>query len=160
MRNGKILRVWIEQVTDTDPDTSDLGTYSNHPGPDDRTIDREHDGSCGRNEYRYFIAAMSGEETGNPESVRQDYDRMESFSRGDWGYIGIIAKAELQLTRNGTIQILRSGGLWGVESDSGNDYLQEVADEELETLRRELSAIGFSTEQIERAFDGVGHKDA
>lgn len=152
MRNGKILNVRIELKTDDCPDLSLIGTYSNQPGDKDKTIDRKERGDQNRNEFQYFIATMSGDDTGNPDSVAQDYARMEAYSNGEWCMIGIIAKAEVQTARNSTIQTIRSGGLWGIESDSDDDYFKEVADEQLSELRMELEAIGFSTAQIDRAF--------
>jgi hypothetical protein len=151
-RKPKILRVWIEHRTDVDPDTSHLGEYSNTPT--EIAVDRKERGDMGRGEYRYFNPAMSGEETGNPDSPEQDYQRMEALQRGDWAYIGVIAKAEVQLTSD-LVQVLRSGGLWGVESDSGADYLKEVADEELCSLRTELEAVGFGRRAIAKAFANV-----
>lgn len=100
-----------------------------------------------RDEYRYFIAAMSGETTGNPDSVRQDYDRMESLNRGDWCYYGISAVAEVWNPKTHTTQKIRSGGLWGIESDSGN-YLEEVEQEQLTELSTELSSLGFGKRAI------------
>lgn len=151
-RKVKILSVTIQHKVDDSPDKSWIGKYSNAAGDDDKTIDREERGDAGRGEYRYFIAANSGEETGNAASVEEDYKRMESYNRGDWCFYGIIAKAQVQLARHSTIQTIRSGGLWGVESDSGDDYLNEVADEELAHLRGELEAIGCTTKQIDAAF--------
>ena len=81
-----------------------------------------------------------------PEDVRQytlqDYLRLESLDHGDWCYIGIIAKAEVQTNRNSTTQTITSGGLWGIESDSG-DYINQVKADELYGLAIELKAIGF-----------------
>ncbi len=151
----KILKVWIEHTPDNDPDTSHYGQYSNTPGP--IAIDRKDRGDMGRNEFRYFNPAMSTEETGNPCSCDQDYRRMETLNRGDWCYIGISAKAEVQLTDD-TVQILCSGGLWGVESDSSQQYLAEITIEELGQLRAELTAIGFSKRAINQAFASVTTK--
>ncbi len=105
----------------------------------------------GWHEYRYFNAALSAEETGNPESVEQDYRRMETLNRGDWCFIGIYAVAEVQLQTRGTIQTIRSPGLWGIESDSGDDYFDEVGKEELASLVSELQAAGFTRAQVKRA---------
>lgn len=148
----KILSITVRKEIDTDPDTSYLGRYSNDPGPD--SIDREARGDMGRNEYRYFIPGMTAEETGNPESPEQDYQRSEALNRGDWNYIGLWAEAEAQLTNNGPVQTIRSGGLWGVESDSG-EYLAEIAKEELSQLRDELEAMGFAKKDIDEAFADV-----
>jgi hypothetical protein len=78
---------------------------------------------------------------------------MEGLNNGDWSFIGIIAKAEV-VTGNGIMQTIRSGGLWGVESDGGS-YLDEVGKEELESLREELTALGFGKRAIDYSFKNV-----
>jgi hypothetical protein len=143
-----IRRIWIDKSLDENPDTSYIGEYSDNPGPNDRTIDRMAMGDQKHNQYRYFVAAMSGKETGNLGSVKQDYERMEAFNKGEWHYLGIVAKAEIQTSQNSVIQTICSYGLYGIESDSGPNYLQSVAEEELQGLVIELKAIGFSKEQI------------
>lgn len=153
MRNGKILSVRIERAADTAPDTSYLGEYSNS-ATSPAAIDRQERGDCGR-EYRYFNPAMTGEETGNPDSPEQDYQRMESLNRGNWWYIGIIAKAKIQTGRNSVIQTISSGGLWGIESDSDSAYLDQVRREELSSLFGELKRIGFSEAQIHKAYENI-----
>ena len=147
----KIISIRLVSVVDTDPDFSWIGEYTSSPGPDDRTIDRQERGDCGRGEYRYFVAAMSGKETGNPESVEQDYARMEDYNRQGWCFVGIQAIAEVQMTKNGPIQKVRSGGLWGIESDSGDAHFQEVGKDEMHDLTSELKAMGFTDKQIKAA---------
>ena len=155
---GKVIRhVRLIREVDTSPDTSWIGEYTSEPGPDDRTIDREERGDAGRNEYRYFIAAMSGEETGNPKSVEEDYRRMELLNRGDWCFFGISAEATVVV--GGTIQTIRSGGLWGIESDSGDAYFREVGNEQLSELRDTLTQLGFTEEQLIDAFHGAEDSD-
>lgn len=68
--------------------------------------------------------------------------------------IGIIAKAEV-VSAQGICQTIRSGGLWGIESDSGKEYLEEIATEELGQLREELAGLGFSDRQIYYAIQRV-----
>lgn len=152
MTGKKILSVKIKREVDTDPDLSFLGEYSNSAG--DNAIDREERGGRGHGEYRYFNCAMSGEDTGNPDSPEQDYKRAEAYNAQQWCMIGIWVEAEVILSGD-TVQHIRSGGLWGIESDSGEDYFEEVQGEELSSLRDELEAIGFSKRQIDRAFKDV-----
>lgn len=65
---------------------------------------------------------------------------------------GIIAKAEIQLVEGSPIQTIHSGGLWGVESDCGAEYLSKVQEDQLAQLHDELTRIGFTTRQIKYAF--------
>lgn len=124
----------------------------------------EH-GDMSRNEYRFFNPSFNYvDKDGNarPENtpaevrkyVRQDYDRMESLNRGDWCFLGIRVEAEVQLTGDLT-QTITSGGLWGIESDSGKDHIQETIREEMANLKTELLALGFSKRAIATAFKNV-----
>jgi hypothetical protein len=145
----RILRVTIHRDVDGSPDLSWLGEYTNRPS--EHSVDRQERGDIGRHEYRYFTPALTGEETGNADSPVQDYERMEAYNRGDWCMVGVWAEAEVQL--GGTIcQRIRSGGLWGIESDSG-DYLDDVAKEELASLETELASVGFTPRQITKALE-------
>ena len=123
-------------------------------------------GECGdmeRNQYRYFNPNWQNYKGDTAENIRkycrQDYERMESLNRGNWFYLGIRADAEVsvQLRR---VQTITSGGLWGIESDSGRDYLESVEKDELMDLRKELKAFGFSSRAISAAFKNVERKDS
>ena len=82
---------------------------------------------------------------------------MESLNRDDWCFVGLRAEAEVQ-TGSDVVQRITSGGLWGVESDSGKDYLDTVAREELSQLKDELVGLGFSRRAIATAFKNVQEK--
>ncbi len=68
-----------------------------------------------------------------------------------WHCMGIRAKAEIKLPRqvqgqNGMetvyrLQTVTSGGLWGVESDSGDIHLNSIAREEFEELKNDLEQL-------------------
>jgi hypothetical protein len=160
LANGPVVvRVKVEHELEPCPDPFDLGEYSNTPGPEDRTIDRmfppddaspqyDHLG-----EFRYFIAAMSGEETGNPESVAQDYRRMEAYNLGEWRMMRIIATAEVQyLIGDGChrIERLSSRGVWGVESDADVADIAAIEQDELNDLRRHLEVFGVDCADFDR----------
>ena len=132
----------IRIIREADPfaDLSDLGEYSNTPGA--VAIDRAARGELSPREFRYFNPAMTGEETGNPDSPEQDYQRMQAYNRGEWQMMGVHAEAVLECP-NKPRQVIRSGGLWGVESDSDEAYFAEVADEELAALRDILAAFAI-----------------
>lgn len=162
----KILSVRIERATDTDADLSHLGKFTDdyndcaiirlgkHKGtfacgvPDDDLPPR---GQC----YRYFLPTMTGEETGNPESPEQDWKRAEAFNAGEWHMLGIVAKAVVWNPATEVTQTIRSGGLWGIESDSDAGYLASVEADELSSLRAELLALGLKPRAIAYAFKTV-----
>lgn len=142
----RILSVTVKRVQDESPDLSWIGEYGNSP-KSPAAIDREERGERGHGEYRYFNPQLTGEETGNPQSPEQDYERMEAYSRGEWCMLGIIAEAEVQFTAT-TVQTISSGGLWGIESDGGADYFTEVEEEQLSALADELAAMGIGKRAI------------
>lgn len=126
--------------------------------------------SWNRREYQYFNPSFNYVDRfgkalpdNTPEEirkyVRQDYERMERLNAGDWCYIGIRAYASVQLTKDGPLQEISSGGLWGIESDSDKDYLADVEKEKLSDLRTQLHALGFSQRAISAAFRDVERKD-
>lgn len=70
--------------------------------------------------------------------------RMEAWQDGEWQYVGVVACAEVYIPIGGgsfRVMTLRSGGLWGIESDAG-DYLRDVFEEEKAALIGELTALG------------------
>lgn len=78
-------------------------------------------------------------------------DRKEAFRRGDFSFVGIRAEAEIVV--DGIVQHITSGGLWGVESDAGNPYICEVANEEYNDLRRILKTLGVPTSELPMEVD-------
>jgi hypothetical protein len=90
--------------------------------------------------------------------IEEDCERCESLNRGNWCYLGIIAKAKVVLA-DGVVQAIRSGGLWGIESDSGEDYLSGVEKDELANLRKQLEAVGFGKRAIDYAFRNVEREE-
>lgn len=174
----RILKIEVKRMDDESPDTSYLGTYSNH-ADNEYAIDRAHTLDCpvnnepldnvedhcqcethnlGRNEYRYFNPATTDPHE-TPEQNRKDarfsYERMESLNDGNWSYIGIRAQAEILI--DSVTQRITSGGLWGIESDSEPAYLKEIEDEELSSLRDILHNLGFSKRAIATAVKDIQH---
>lgn len=148
----RIESIRVIREVDIDPDLSWLGEYSNEPGAN--AIDRQERGDMGRNEFRFCNITLSGEQTGNPASVEHDYRRLEDYNRGGWCMMGVYAVAEVII--GGTIQRIRSGGLYGVESDAGNDYWAELGREQLAELADILKELGFSPRSIKAASPADG----
>lgn len=82
--------------------------------------------------------------------VLEDYRRCEALNNSEWNYIGIVSKASV-VGAFGVVQTLRSGGLWGIESDSSGDYIRQVEDEELATLSTILKGFGCGARAGRRA---------
>jgi hypothetical protein len=117
-------------------------------------------------EYPYFAPYACGEKPGSPEYKKyamQAFERMERLSRGSWCFIGIIAKAQIGIPDgqgNYTLQTIVSGGLWGIESDSGKDFIEETEKEELSDLSENLTSLGFGKRAIAYAMKNVERKEA
>ncbi len=75
-------------------------------------------------------------------------DRQTAYNRGDFSFVGIYVTAETTVfypERNwGTTQSFRSAGLWGIESDSGIEYFQQVAHDEALSLVGEPQAYNVN----------------
>lgn len=147
----------IKHIIDTNPDTSFIGEYSDTW--QDGVIKR---GNVTSREYKYFIPATSykehwqglhklGYSRGDCDYlarkyVYEDYNRMESLNRDDWYFIGIEAEAIVKYPigqGNYRLEYFRSGGLWGIESDS-KDYIKEVESDQLYNLKEHLKAFNIS----------------
>jgi len=75
-------------------------------------------------------------------------DRKKSYEQGCFNFCGVRAKIRLEIP-NGESKILQSiesPGLWGIEDDSGEDYFNEVFEEEKETLIQMLETMGMQVE--------------
>ena len=71
----------------------------------------------------------------DPDYRREDQERLDAWRRGDWHFVGIRAKAQINLPYGTnpdcwiTSEIV-SPGLWAVESDAGDNYFRQVFEEE------------------------------
>ena len=73
-------------------------------------------------------------------------DRLKSYKKGDFELQGVRAEAEVVI--EGITQTLTSGGLSGIESDSEENFFDEIIAKEWETLRAVLKTVGVPTEQL------------
>lgn len=89
-----------------------------------------------------------------------DEDGRRLADYGDtWHMIGVVTEATIQTSDDGRTWLantVRSMGIWGVESDSTEDYLRELEREEIEGLRAALVDLGFPASQIQQALAGAG----
>jgi hypothetical protein len=76
-------------------------------------------------------------------------DRMNDFKAGKWCYIGVRARAVIEIPYGSAIVAyqLFSPGVWGVESDAMEDYLNEL-------FMDEVGQMKVHFEQL-RDFDAV-----
>jgi len=140
----RITKITLKRVVDPSPDLSWLET----------TIE---DGKIASS-YRYSdkdIAEYGLDRV--REWVAEDHKRLAECGQ-TWHMIGLFAEATVHTSADGgtdegtwLFNTIRSGGIWNVESDSDEQYLQGLEAEELDQLRFVLADLGFTAEQIEEA---------
>ena len=114
-----ITAVRIVHQVDADPNLSWLGEYTDAiPGgvADTQVVDREEKGDLCRGERRYFVGGANYKAEPEAEARKytfQDYERVESYNRGDWTMLGISAEADVEVDAGVECdtQTIRSGGL-------------------------------------------------
>lgn len=75
---------------------------------------------------------------------RADLARLTAYYQGHWHMIGIRAVATIWVQRDNyrTNYEITSPGLYGIESDSEESYLQSVYKEECSVLQSDIAAMG------------------
>jgi len=92
---------------------------------------------------QYDINSKDSEER---KHALQDKKRLEAYYNNEWHFVGVQAVAEIRI--NGISQTISSGGLWGIESDSSDEYFDEIFEEEKEQLKDVLLQLGFTEKEI------------
>ena len=87
------------------------------------------------------------------DEVRQRMEeRKRAYEFGGWHMIGVRAAATTLWLDDDNIGVvgpnITTPGIWGVESDAGEEYLDKLYREELGTLIDMLKAMGFSDADI------------
>lgn len=84
----------------------------------------------------------------------EDCERLRKFYAGHWWMEGIILKASIAVSDDGTHwaydEITTS--LWEIESDGGEDYKATIVKDLSAELEHELTLWGFSHDEILNAF--------
>lgn len=78
---------------------------------------------------------------------KADQKRKADYGNG-WEMVGIRVVIAVVLP-SGTVQTFKSGGLWGIDSDSDESYFNEVALEEYVALRADLEALNIDAAQLD-----------
>lgn len=75
-------------------------------------------------------------------------DRLEQYRQGSFDYVGLRATVEVPIPYGADRILVRieSPGLWGIESDSGEDYFDSIFQEESETLADMLAELGVKVQ--------------
>jgi len=99
-----------------------------------------------------FLEEMKGKDK---KWAEHDTKRLANYGN-DWAMMGIKVKAEIYIPKKSTppswqIQEISSGGLWGIETDSGDDYINGIEKEEMEDLIDNLKYFKISKKEIKKA---------
>ena len=78
-------------------------------------------------------------------------ERLAAYRNGDFGFIGVRASVEIRVPhgRSSIMQRIVSPGLWGIEDDSGTDYLESVFQEEVGILKSMLEELNCRVDNVE-----------
>lgn len=141
-RNYGRVTLTIGTEADYSPDYSYLGEFSNYKHPrtiDEKLVDRrkgialDHRGIWrnerghiqpapeilrGGGEYQYTFHSNGCDRV---KYALEESARMEELERGNWYYLGVSATVTFDGAEIGR------ASLWGIESDSGDSYIQEEA---------------------------------
>ena len=82
----------------------------------------------------------------DPDYRQEDQRRLAAWRSGDWHFVGIRAKALIQIPYGTNPQCwitseMVSPGLWGVESDCDDWYVQHVYQDERDILLDMLTSL-------------------
>jgi hypothetical protein len=80
------------------------------------------------------------------EGVEELADRLAEYKRGGFEFMCVRAVAEVRI--EGIDQVLTGAGAYAIESDSEDEYLEEIATEEWKSLRNVLKAVGVPTTEL------------
>ena len=88
-----------------------------------------------RHSYEFFVPYAGGEKPGDENFVKyaiQDYDRITELEKGYWHFMGCTVTLSVDGIE------LDGDGLWGIESDCGDDYIAEVERESIASLMHDI----------------------
>lgn len=118
MKKPTINSIKIVVTIDEYPDLSYLDQFENSQDPEER---------------KYY---------------KQDQERKRQYNEGRWNCIGIQAQATIQIEQTDSkcwsLHRITSPGLWGIESESGVVYFNDVAREECNSLEHDLRALNVA----------------
>ena len=82
----------------------------------------------------------------DPNYRTEDQARLDAWRDGQWHFLGVRARATIKIPHGINPQCwitseLLSPGLWGIESDSGDEYFLQVYQEEREVLIGMLASL-------------------
>lgn len=118
MKKQKVIveSITAKTIPDDDPDLSYLTQFEHSTDPE---------------EQKYYI---------------EDKKRLADYGN-NWYMVGVQAEARILVPSGmgGYItQKIQSGGLWGIESDSGAEYIKGIRQEQIDELKQILKTMGIT----------------
>lgn len=157
-----IRKIVVEVMEDPDPDLSYLGEISSTKRK--WSVDRQRKLKYAVSpRWRFFIPTNvptpdmnHSQKVATWKDVEAAYKRYELYLDMNWYMMGI--KCTAKITVNGVCQSIHSGGIWGVESDCGREYQDQLESEELTDLANQLQSLGFSRKRVLKAMEKIERK--
>jgi hypothetical protein len=158
-------KTFISSEYDRDGNHDYYGTYGDKYKPgcivraddsfyEDHTSDEEYEPETMPREYSFFYPSDTGEKIGT-ELYRkyslENYKRVEDLNNSQWCYIGLIVETTVHI--DNTLSDTITESLWGIESDSGREYFNGEIEELKESVKAQLSKMGFSDDEINQSVD-------
>jgi len=144
----KITKIKLKIESDYDADLDHIGTWSDECGK----YGLLHNKDRYMNEMAYFNSTNAE----SIEEARRDYKRMKQFLSRDVEMLGFYAEATIETWQDSTgagagriRNVIRTPGLWGVDSDASSSDYAEIEGQQLEDLKDVLMELGFVEEEIE-----------
>lgn len=140
VKRAKVVKIEVKRIVDENPDMSFLETTPEyHYGKDGSNW------VCVSEEDRQRIIAQYGSIwNACVEYAKQDREHLDTYNRGIWEMIGIRAVAVIHIPINDNtvkIQTIDSGGVFGIESDSGDSYIQDIGREQIAEVKNYLRVL-------------------
>jgi len=147
IRRAKAVKIEVKRIVDENPDLSFLETTPEyHYG--ENGSEWEH---VSEDDIKKIIEKHGSIWNACMEYAKQDRERLDAYNRGNWEMIGIKAVATIHIPVNNginngnddtvKIQAIESGGLFGIESDSDDDYIQDIGREQIAEVKNHLRIL-------------------
>lgn len=135
LEKPRILEMSVSFVHDIYGRPDWMGEYSNEPG--EGAIDLWERYGERRDRLRYFTPC-------DPENAEEDLERYEDFEKGKWSLMGVDVRVTVFTVYRGLwLKSEFRESLWGICSDSEEEYIDECAIGCLENIQKELKTLGI-----------------
>lgn len=139
-KRAKVVKIEVKRIVDENPDLSFLETTPEyHYGKNGSEWDHVSEEDMWQIIKQYgsiWNACMA--------YAKHDKERLDAYNKGTWEMIGIRAVATIHIPVNDDtvkIQTIESGGLFSIESDSDDSYVQDIGREQIAEVKNHLRIL-------------------